>query len=98
MEAVAVRQTDVLGAAEKFAKLETILPASESSHAILRAIREAERCHETGEAKTILFGIQQDAYCPPARALARGGPFDSGVIRVTWRRTSAAARDNAWRM
>lgn len=73
MEAVAVRQTDVLGAAEKFAKLETILPASESSHAILRAIREAERCHETGEAKTILFGIQQDAYCPPrACACARG--------------------------
>ena len=62
MEAVAVKQTDVFGAAEKFAKLETILPAPESSHAILQAIREAERCRETGEAKTILFGLTGTGY------------------------------------
>lgn len=62
MEAVAVRQTDVFAAAEQFAKLETILPAPESSHAILQAIREAERCRETGEAKTILFGLTGTGY------------------------------------
>ena len=54
LDAVAVRQTDVFAAAERFAKLETILPAPESAHAILVAMREAERCRETGEAKTIL--------------------------------------------
>ena len=62
MEAVAVKQTDVFAAAEKFAKLETILPAPESSHAILQAIREAEACRETGEAKTILFGLTGTGY------------------------------------
>ena len=62
MEAVAVKQTDVFAAAEQFAKLETILPAPESSHAILQAIREAERCRETGEAKTILFGLTGTGY------------------------------------
>ncbi len=62
MEAVAVKQTDVFAAAEQFAKLETILPAPESSHAILQAIREAEKCRETGEAKTILFGLTGTGY------------------------------------
>ncbi|MGO5268739.1 TrpB-like pyridoxal phosphate-dependent enzyme [Parafannyhessea umbonata] len=62
MEAVAVKQTDVFAVAEQFAKLETILPAPESSHAILQAIREAERCRETGEAKTILFGLTGTGY------------------------------------
>ena len=62
MEAVAVKQTDVFAAAEQFAKLETILPAPESSHAILQAIREAERCRETGETKTILFGLTGTGY------------------------------------
>ena len=62
MEAVAVKQTDVFAAAEQFAKLETILPAPESSHAILQAIREAERCRETGEEKTILFGLTGTGY------------------------------------
>lgn len=62
MEAVAVKQTDVFAVAEQFAKLETILPAPESSHAILQAIREAEHCRETGEAKTILFGLTGTGY------------------------------------
>ena len=62
LEAVAVRQTKVFEAGERFAKLETILPAPESSHAILAAIREAERCRETGEAKTILFGLTGTGY------------------------------------
>ena len=62
MDAVAVKQTDVFAAAEQFAKLETILPAPESSHAILQAIREAEKCKETGEAKTILFGLTGTGY------------------------------------
>ena len=62
MEAVAVKQTDVFAAAEQFAKLETILPAPESSHAILQAIREAERCREEGKAETILFGLTGTGY------------------------------------
>ncbi|MBO4501783.1 MAG: TrpB-like pyridoxal-phosphate dependent enzyme, partial [Clostridia bacterium] len=53
----AVKQTDVFEAAVKFAKLETILPAPESAHAICAALKEAEKCRETGEAKTILFGL-----------------------------------------
>ena len=62
LDAAAVRQTDVFEAGEKFAKLETILPAPESAHAILVAMREAERCRETGEAKTILFGLTGTGY------------------------------------
>ena len=62
LEAIAVRQTDVFAAAEQFAKLETILPAPESAHAILAAMREAEACRETGEAKTILFGLTGTGY------------------------------------
>ncbi len=62
LEAVAVRQTEVFEAGELFAKLETILPAPESAHAILVAMREAERCRETGEAKTILFGLTGTGY------------------------------------
>ena len=62
LEAVAVRQTEVFAAGEKFAKLETILPAPESAYAILVAMREAERCRETGEAKTILFGLTGTGY------------------------------------
>ena len=54
MEAVSVKQTDVFAAAEQFARVEGILPAPESSHAILAAINEANRCKETGEEKTIL--------------------------------------------
>ncbi len=62
LEAVAVRQTEVFEAGERFAKLETILPAPESAHAILVAMREAERCRETGEARTILFGLTGTGY------------------------------------
>ncbi|MDD6174224.1 MAG: TrpB-like pyridoxal phosphate-dependent enzyme [Firmicutes bacterium] len=62
MEAVAVEQTKVFEAATFFAKHETILPAPESSHAIRAAIDEAIRCRETGEAKTILFGLTGTGY------------------------------------
>ncbi len=62
MEAVAVEQTKVFEAATMFAKYETILPAPESSHAILCAIDEALKCKETGEAKTILFGLTGTGY------------------------------------
>jgi len=57
MKAVAVKQTDVFQAAVEFAKTETILPAPESAHAICAAMREAINCRETGEEKTILFGL-----------------------------------------
>jgi tryptophan synthase beta chain len=62
LEAVAVAQTDVFAAAEQFAKLETILPAPESSHAILAAIQEALAAKETGEEKVILFGLTGTGY------------------------------------
>ena len=62
MEAVAVKQTDVFQAAEDFARIEGILPAPESSHAILAAVNEAMRCKETGEEKTILFGLTGTGY------------------------------------
>ena len=62
MEAVSVKQTDVFAAAEEFARVEGILPAPESSHAILAAINEAKRCRETGEEKTILFGLTGTGY------------------------------------
>ena len=62
LEAVAVRQTDVFAAAEEFARLETILPAPESAHAIFQAMEEARRCAETGEEKVILFGLTGTGY------------------------------------
>lgn len=62
MEAVAVEQTKVFEAACLFAKQETILPAPESAHAIRAAIDEALICKETGEAKTILFGLTGTGY------------------------------------
>ncbi len=62
MEAAAVKQTDVFEAAVQFAKVETILPAPESAHAIRCAIDEALRCKQTGEAKTILFGLTGTGY------------------------------------
>ncbi len=62
MEAVSVKQTDVFDAAVQFAKMETILPAPESSHAIRAAMDEALKCKETGEAKTILFGLTGTGY------------------------------------
>ena len=45
-----------------FAKQETILPAPESAHAIKGAIDEALKCKESGEAKTILFGLTGTGY------------------------------------
>ena len=62
LDAVAVKQTDVFEAAEKFATLETILPAPESAHAVRVAIDEALKCKETGEAKVILFGLTGTGY------------------------------------
>ena len=62
MEAVAVEQTSVFEAATQFARIEGILPAPESSHAIRVAIDEALKCKETGEEKTILFGLTGTGY------------------------------------
>ena len=62
MEATSVKQTDVFEAAEFFARCEGILPAPESSHAILAAINEAKECAKTGEEKTILFGLTGTGY------------------------------------
>lgn len=62
MEAVSVEQTKVFEAATFFAKYESILPAPESAHAISGAIDEALRCKETGEEKTILFGLTGTGY------------------------------------
>ena len=62
MEATSVKQTDVFEAAVYFAKKETILPAPESAHAIRAAMDEAIRCRESGEAKTILFGLTGTGY------------------------------------
>ena len=62
MEAVSVEQTKVFEAAEQFARVEGILPAPESSHAIRVAIDEALKCKETGEEKTIVFGLTGTGY------------------------------------
>ncbi len=62
MEATSTPQTEVFKAAEFFAKCEGILPAPESSHAIKIAIDEALKCKETGEAKTIVFGLTGTGY------------------------------------
>ena len=62
MEARSVEQTSVFAAAEQFARVEGILPAPESSHAIKVAIDEAMKCKETGEEKTILFGLTGTGY------------------------------------
>ena len=62
MEATSVEQTKVFEAAEMFARVEGILPAPESSHAIRVAIDEALKCKETGEEKTIVFGLTGTGY------------------------------------
>ena len=62
MEAVSVKQTEVFEAAEMFARVEGILPATESAHAIRVAIDEALKCKETGEAKNIVFGLTGTGY------------------------------------
>ena len=61
-EAVSVKQTRVFEAAEYFARVEGILPAPESAHAIRVALDEALKCRETGEEKTILFGLTGTGY------------------------------------
>ena len=62
IEARSVEQTEVFKAAEQFARIEGILPAPESSHAIRVAIDEALKCKESGEAKTIVFGLTGTGY------------------------------------
>lgn len=62
MEARAVEQTSVFEAITEFARVEGILPAPESGHAIKVAIDEAKKCKETGEEKTILFGLTGTGY------------------------------------
>ena len=62
MEARSVEQTNVFEAAEYFARVEGILPAPESSHAIRVAIDEALKCKQTGEKKTIVFGLTGTGY------------------------------------
>ena len=62
MEATTAKQTEVFEAAETFARVEGILPAPESSHAIKVAIDEALKCKETGEAKNIVFGLTGTGY------------------------------------
>ncbi len=62
MSAVSYEQTKVFDAAIRFARVEGTLPAPESSHAIKAAIDEALRCKETGEEKTILFGLTGTGY------------------------------------
>jgi len=62
MEGRSLVQTEVFAAAEQFARVEGILPAPESSHAIKVAIDEAMKCKETGEEKTILFGLTGTGY------------------------------------
>ncbi len=62
MEARSVEQTEVFKAAQQFARIEGILPAPESSHAIKVAIDEAMKCKETGEEKVIVFGLTGTGY------------------------------------
>ncbi|MBE5964639.1 MAG: TrpB-like pyridoxal phosphate-dependent enzyme [Lachnospira sp.] len=76
MEAVSVKQTDVFKAAEEFARIEGILPAPESSHAIKVAIDEALKCKETGEEKTIVFGLTGTGYFD----MAAYGKYHDGLM------------------
>ncbi len=62
IEATTVKQTEVFAAAEAFARVEGILPAPESAHAIKIALDEAMKCKETGEEKTIVFGLTGTGY------------------------------------
>ncbi len=62
LEAVSVKQTEVFAAAEEFARVEGILPAPESSHAIKVALDMAKECKKTGEEKTIVFGLTGTGY------------------------------------
>ena len=55
MEAVDINQLECFDAGTLFARTEGIIPAPESCHAIAATIREALKCKETGEKKTLLF-------------------------------------------
>ncbi len=76
IDAVTVLQTEVFEAAETFARVEGILPAPESSHAIKVAIDEALKCKETGEEKTIVFGLTGTGYFD----MLAYGKFNDGVM------------------
>lgn len=75
-EARAVEQTKVFQAATQFAKVEGILPAPESAHAIRVAVDEALACKETGEKKTILFGLTGTGYFDMSAYMA----FNQGTM------------------
>ena len=62
MRAITVQQSEVFKAAEHFARVEGILPAPESAHAVKAAIDEALKCKETGEQKNIVFGLTGTGY------------------------------------
>ncbi|MCB1904602.1 MAG: TrpB-like pyridoxal phosphate-dependent enzyme, partial [Gammaproteobacteria bacterium] len=57
VDALAVPQLETFEAGVLFARSEGIVPAPESTHAIAAAVREAKRCAETGEPKTLLFNL-----------------------------------------
>lgn len=76
MRAVSVPQTEVFDAAVEFARVEGILPAPESSHAIKVALDEAKKCRETGEKKVIVFGLTGTGYFD----LAAYGKYNDGLM------------------
>ena len=79
MEARSVGQTEVFEAAEQFARVEGILPAPESSHAIRVAMDEALRCRETGEERTIVLGLTGTGYFD----MVAYGKYNDGVMSDT---------------
>ena len=76
MEARSVGQTEVFAAAQEFARVEGILPAPERAHAIKVALDEAKKCRETGEEKTIVFGLTGTGYFD----MVAYGKFNDGVM------------------
>lgn len=76
LEATSVEQTAVFRAAQQFARVEGILPAPESAHAIKVAIDEALKCKESGEEKTIVFGLTGTGYFD----MAAYGKFNDGEM------------------
>lgn len=76
MEAVSIEQTAVFEAATRFARIEGILPAPESSHAIKAAMDEAIKCRESGEEKTIVFGLTGTGYFD----MTAYGKFNNGEM------------------
>ena len=77
MRAISVQQTEVFKAAQMFARVEGILPAPESSHAIKAAIDEALKCKETGESKNIVFGLTGTGYFD----MVAYGQFNDGKMQ-----------------